>query len=263
MSRVYLLDYKKPGATVEMSTIYDPDARTVNSLTRTLFIVAIGLGAVGLLRSATDGWVYGLLFFLLSGYTLYMRYWCKRYTAFALSYFTLMIFLLALAPAWVSYTVVTDDLGGSRIQGSIVAGLLFGFVATLYAGIYLTPPREFPFDVSDKRVSSSASSTSVGVGGLIAGVGSLIAGAVIKSVTPFTTGIVIILLFLFGCIVSLIHARDRIRGLRTLRKRDKNRLTPYTFMQIDEIRAARSTQHAARSRWWLGRLFNWLASRRP
>ncbi len=81
-----------------MSTIYDPDARTVNALTRTLFIVAIGLGVVGLWRSATDGWVYELLFFLLSGYTLYMRYWCERYTTFALSYFTLMIFLLALAP---------------------------------------------------------------------------------------------------------------------------------------------------------------------
>ncbi|EPN30071.1 hypothetical protein A244_39228 [Pseudomonas syringae pv. actinidiae ICMP 18807] len=30
-------------------------------------------------------------------------------------------------------------------------------------------------------------------------------------------------------------------------------LTPYTFMQIDEIREARN-------RWWLSRLFKWLAS---
>jgi hypothetical protein len=238
-----------------MSTIYDPDARTVNALTRTLFIVAIGLGAVGLLRSATDGWVYGLLFFLLSGYTLYIRYWCERYTTFALSYFTLMIFFLAVAPAWVSYTVVTDDLGGSPAEGRITAGLLLGFIATLYAGLYLTPPRGFAFDVSDNRVSFSVSSTSAGAEGLIAGVGTLAAGAVIKSVTPFTTGILIILIFLFATVCMLIHARDRIRGLRTLRKREKSRLTPYTFMQIDEIREARS-------RWWLGRLFNWLASRR-
>jgi hypothetical protein len=31
--------------------------------------------------------------------------------------------------------------------------------------------------------------------------------------------------------------------------------TPYTFMQIDEIREARS-------RWWLGRLFKWMGSLR-
>lgn len=237
-----------------MSTIYDPDARTVKALSQMLFIVAIGLGVVGILRSSTDGWVYGLLFFLLSVYTLYMRYWCERYTTFALSYFTLMIFLLALALAWLSYIAVTDDLGGSRSQGCIVAGLLFGFVATLYAGIYLTPPREFPFDVSDNKVSFSASSTSAGAGGLIACIGTLVAGAVVKSVTPFTTGIVIILLFLFGCIVMLIHARDCIRGLRTLRNSEKNGLTPYTFMQIDEIRAARN-------RWWLMKFFKSVASR--
>lgn len=255
MCRIYLLDYKKPGTTVEMSTIYDPDARTVNSLTQTLFVVAIGLGVVGFLRSATDGWVYGLLFLLLSGYTLYMRYWCERYTTFALSYFTLMISILALAPAWVSYTVVTDDLGGPPAEGRIIAGLLFGFIATLYAGLYLTPPREFAFDVSDNRVSFSVSSTSAGAEGMIAGVGMLASGTVIKSVTPFTTGILIVLIFLFAGVCTLIHGRDRIRGLRILRKREKNRLTPYTFMQIDEIREARR-------RWWLGRLFNWLASLR-
>jgi hypothetical protein len=236
-----------------MSTIYDPDAGTVNALTRTLFIVAIGLGIVGILRSATDGWVYGLLFFLLSGYTLYMRYWCERYTAFALSYFTLIIFLLALAPAWISYTVVTDDMEKSGTQGCVVACLLFSSIAALYAAIYFTPTRKFPFSVSRNKVSFTASSTSSLVGMVIAGPGTLVSGALIKSVTPFTIGILIVLLFLFGCIGTLIHARDLLRGIRTLRKREKNSGTPYTFMQIDEIRAVRS-------RWWLSRLFKWAAS---
>ena len=47
--------------------------------------------------------------------------------------------------------------------------------------------------------------------------------------------------------------RHSVRGLRSLRIKQKTMPVPYTFMQIDEIREARS-------RWWLSRLFKWVAS---
>lgn len=238
-----------------MSTIFNPDARTVKQISATFFIVVSLLFIIGAYRMATDGWVYGLLSMALLAYALYLRCWCESYTAFALSYFTLMIFLLALAPAWVSYTVVTDDLGGSYIEGGIVALLLFGFIQMLYVVIYVTPARHFPFDVVGNKVTSDVSNSSGLKGGVIAGLGTVVAGAVIKSFTPFTISIMIVLIFLFASVVMLIHARDRIRGMRTLRIREKTMPTPYTFMQIDEIRQARS-------RWWISRFCKWVSSRR-
>ncbi|WP_268796891.1 hypothetical protein [Pseudomonas huanghezhanensis] len=236
-----------------MSTIYDPDARTVKQISLVILIFSLFLGLIGVCRLPGDGWVYGLLSVVVFVYMLYLRYWCESYTVFALSYFTLMIFLLALAPAWVSYTVVTDELGRSRLEGGGVACLLFGFIAILYGVIYLTPTQKFPFDIVGNKVASAASNTSSLKWGVIAGLGTLVAGSVIRSVTPFTTSILIILLFAFGCIATLIHARDRIRGLRTLRMQQKTMPVPYTFMQIDEIREARS-------RCWIRRLFKWVAS---
>jgi hypothetical protein len=53
----------------------------------------------------------------------------------------------------------------------------------------------------------------------------------------------------------MFYFRHSIRGLRTLRIRESKMPIPYTFMEIDEIREARS-------RWWLGRLFKWMGSLR-
>ncbi|MGE8338188.1 MAG: hypothetical protein ACN6Q2_23195, partial [Pseudomonas laurylsulfatiphila] len=64
---------------------------------------------------------------------------------------------------------------------------------------------------------------------------------------------------ILGCtgltVIILFHLRHNIRGLRTLRTQERSMPTPFTFMQIDEIREARS-------RWWLGRLFKWMGSLR-
>ncbi|AHG43339.1 hypothetical protein N018_25135 [Pseudomonas syringae CC1557] len=236
-----------------MSTIYDPDARTVKQASVAIFLLTVTLGVIGPLSFSGGWWVYGCLSSAAFIYMLYMRYTCERYTLFTSSYFILLIFLLAFATACVSYTVVTDDLGGSEFAGGLATLFILTSVMLIYLFIYFTPTKEFPFEVSGNKVSFSAPDTSSLPASIVAGLGTLMASVVIRSATPFTTGILIILLFLFGCTFMLIHSRHLIRGLRTLRIQERTMPTPYTFMQIDEIRKARS-------RWWLGRLFKWVAS---
>ncbi|WP_231993445.1 MULTISPECIES: hypothetical protein [Pseudomonas syringae group] len=94
-----------------MSTVYDPDARTVKHASVAIFLMTVPLGIIGPLSFSGGWWIYGCASLAAFIYMLYMRYTCERYTLFASSYFMLLIFLLAFAPACVGYTVVTDDLG--------------------------------------------------------------------------------------------------------------------------------------------------------
>ncbi|WP_440060738.1 hypothetical protein ACTAB0_21965 [Pseudomonas syringae] len=236
-----------------MSTVYDPDARTVKHASVAIFLLTVTLGVIGPLSFSGGWWLYGCLSLAAFIYMFYTRYLCERYTLFASGYFTLLISLLAFAPACVGYTVVTDDLGGSALAGGLATLLILASVVLIYLYIYLTPTKEFPFEVSGNKVSFSAPDTSSLKSGVIVGCGALVASAAIQSVTPLTTGILIILLFLFGCVFMLIHSRHLVRGLRTLRLQEKTMLAPYTFMQIDKIREARN-------RSWLGRLFKRVAS---
>ncbi|EGH43537.1 MULTISPECIES: hypothetical protein [Pseudomonas syringae group] len=238
-----------------MSTIYDPDARTVKQASIAIFLLTVTLGVMGPVSFSGGWWIYGCLSLAAFIYMFYIKYTCERYTLFASSYFTLLIFLLAFAPACVSYMVVTDDLGGTKLLGAAATLSILAFVMLVYLFIYLTPTKNFPFEVSGNKVSFSAPDISSFQSGIIAGAGTLVASVVIRSVTSLTTGILIILLFLFGCIFILIHSRHLIRGLRTLRIQEKTMPAPYTFMQIDDIREARR-------RWWLSRLFRWVASLR-
>ncbi|MNE76435.1 hypothetical protein D3C80_1726700 [compost metagenome] len=88
---------------------------------------------------------------------------------------------------------------------------------------------------------------------MLAGATTLAASVFVKSAGIPAGGVAGTLILTFSSIWILVQMRHSIRGLRTLRIQEKTMLTPYTFMQIDEIREARS-------RWWLSRLFKWVAS---
>lgn len=236
-----------------MTTIYDPDARTVKQASLVIFLIVVISGVMGPVSFSGGWWVYACFSLVAFLYMIYIRYVCESYTFFASSYFAIFVFCLAFAPACVTYMVVTADLAGSNFEGGLAAFLLLSFLVLVYFFIYLTLTVVFPFEVVGNKVSFTAPDTSSLKAGVIAGLGTLVASIVIHSVTPLTTGIVIILIFVFGCIAMLIHSRHLIRGLRTLRIQEKTMPIPFTFMQIDEIREARS-------RWWLSRLFKWVAS---
>lgn len=231
-----------------MKTIYDPDAKTVKQASLAIFLMTITIGIMGP-ASFSGGWlIYGGVSLSAFIYMLYIRYRCESYTFFTMSYFTLLIFLLAFAPACVSYITITKDLNGSDITGFFSALLLLSSIMGLHFIIYLTPQKDLPFLIVGNKVSFNAPETSSLKTSIAAGLGTLAASTTVSLFTPFTTGILIIFLFLFICIFMLIHSRHLIRGLRKLRVKERNLPTPYTFMQIDEIRESRS-------RGWLGRVF--------
>lgn len=242
------------GLLARMSTVFDPDARTVKNAPVVIFLMVIFSGIMGPATFSGGWWIYACLALVVFIYMLYMRYTCERYTFFATSYSVLFIFSLAFAPACVAYIVVTDDLAGSRIVGALAALLLLSCTVLGYLYIYFTPAVKFPFNVSGNKVAFSAVDSSGRNVWIIAGMGTLASTLLIKSVTSLTTGILIILIFEFSCLAILIHSRHLIRGLRTLHLQERGMSTPYTFMQIEEIREARS-------RWWISRFFKWVGSR--
>ncbi len=126
-----------------MSTVYDPDARTVKHASVAIFLLTVTLGVIGPLSFSGGWWLYGCLSLAAFTYMFYIRYLCERYTLFASGYFTLLIFLLAFAPACVGYTVVTDDLGGSALAGGLATLLILASVMLTYLYIYLTPKKNF------------------------------------------------------------------------------------------------------------------------
>ncbi|NAT15868.1 hypothetical protein CU666_17870 [Pseudomonas syringae pv. actinidifoliorum] len=88
---------------------------------------------------------------------------------------------------------------------------------------------------------------------LTGGLTALAAGIFLTGTGLLTSALVGMTIMTGGSIFVLLYGRHVLRGLRTLRIQQKTMPTPYTFMQIDEIREARS-------RWWLSRLYKWIAS---
>ncbi|MNR47069.1 hypothetical protein D3C85_1661250 [compost metagenome] len=88
---------------------------------------------------------------------------------------------------------------------------------------------------------------------LIGGVTTLVASIFLKWAGMLTGALVGMTVMTGGSIFILLYGRHVLGGLRALRIQERSMPVPYTFMQLDEIREARS-------RWWLGRLFKWIAS---
>ncbi|MBP0953941.1 hypothetical protein JTA33_26225 [Pseudomonas sp. 20GA0080] len=89
---------------------------------------------------------------------------------------------------------------------------------------------------------------------LIGGITTLAASLFLTWAGLLTGGFVSMCIMAGASLFTIFIGRHVIRGLRILRIQEKNMPIPYTFMQIDEIREARS-------RWWLSRIFKWVASR--
>ncbi|MCD5986144.1 hypothetical protein KDX39_25490 [Pseudomonas sp. CDFA 610] len=89
---------------------------------------------------------------------------------------------------------------------------------------------------------------------LIGGITTLAASLFLAWAGLLTGGFVSMFIMAGASLFIIFFGRHVIRGLRILRIQEKNMSVPYTFMQIDEIREARS-------RWWLVRIFKWVASR--
>ncbi|VVP52999.1 hypothetical protein [Pseudomonas fluorescens] len=189
--------------------------------------------------------------------TIYLVYVCEKIT------FYLTSILVAVAGAF-SYLACTAAyvIGASFWGKTSIAALMLGLFpmgVTLLTYLVLANGKSsfHPFEYDGIKVQprpQNKQKTSAAYSPLlVAGATTLAASIFTKSAGFLTTGMVALFGMLAVSVTFLFYARHIIRGLRTLRIQEKTMPTPYTFMQIDDIREARS-------RWWLSRLFKWFAS---
>lgn len=234
------------------------DASNIRKMSWTLLLVLIFFMALGPsnLKYFWHGYLVAAL--LAVFWTLYLVYVCENFTVYLTSliiaFFSAFSFLTSSAAF-----LAAASLWGNESAASVVAGLApIAITLLAYLVIASGEPSFHPFEYDgikvqpryEQKQNSSASYSPV----LVAGATTLAASMTIKSLGLLNAAMVAMVGMQAFCIAALFHARHIIRGLRLLRMHQRTLPTPYTFMQIDEIRQARS-------RWWISRFCYWVKSR--
>lgn len=202
-------------------------------------------------------WICYLFFvFLYLIWTVYMIYVCERYVLYLAAYLLPIAFLFSYMASSAMYAWISASLGHVWPHASALGGAPFTLACVVLAVIFLSKSSSFPYELTGNRVTvkvKQSRHTSYNLV-FIGGVSTLLSNILSSAVGSSIKGLIVI----FGCTATSIYilfmGRHVIRGLRTLHNLERDMPTPFTFMQIDEIREARS-------RWWLGRLFKWINSR--
>ncbi|MEE4688319.1 hypothetical protein V2K55_25765 [Pseudomonas alliivorans] len=206
-----------------------------------------------------DSWyVYFFLLALLFIWTLYTVYICERFVLYMRSFIILCIGGFTLPACVVAYGLATD-VGFEVDVYNVLVGLIPAVVVILfYVWVVNTKPVFQPFEYKGNRVQARQDvrgKPAVNYNTpLIGGITTLAASLFLTWAGLLTGGFVSMCIMAGASLFTIFIGRHVIRGLRILRIQEKNMPIPYTFMQIDEIREARS-------RWWLSRIFKWVASR--
>ncbi|MFK3723790.1 hypothetical protein ACI2KE_08045 [Pseudomonas monteilii] len=232
----------------EMTNLYNPDPVSVKKGPLAVVAFALLSGLLGPINFPESGWLYGVFSIALLVLLVYLTYKCERFTVYALSLSIVGIGSIAFAASGLAYIIAFDDLNQSRGEAATVGFLMLLAVVGFYALIYFTRAKAFPFLISGNRVSPVKVRPTPISAGFISGIGTLVSAAFINSVMPLTSGAVASVGLFLACIALLMYDRDSIRGLRTLRAKERHMSEPFTFNNIDAIREARG-------RWLLGRLF--------
>lgn len=239
-----------------MRTMYDPDPRTIKGGSLLAFAFVTVSSAFVPANFPGSWWLYCCFVALMFMYTVYMIYLCESFTLFTLSMFSSFVFSFGIAAAGLAHVALIKDLKTSSVEAAAVNIGLIVVMALTYAAVYFSRSKYSPFLIEGDRVSRiSTTGRSHSSLGFILSISASALVVFVLSTSSFASTAVTVLGVHFSCVALMLSERDAIRGLRTLRAKEKKRSVSYTFMQIDEIREARN-------RWWLSRLFNWLASRR-
>jgi hypothetical protein len=159
----------------------------------------------------------------------------------------------------IAYSSAADGWGGANAAASIAGLVPTALVFLVFYIIAHTKPPFHPFDYSGNKVRvvpkvSKSTSTRYPVA-WSAGASTLAASVFLKFFGVQAAGVISAVVLTSCALVILYHMRHTVRALRTLSIKEKTTSVPYTFMEIDEIRQARS-------RWWISRFFKWVGSRR-
>lgn len=205
-----------------------------------------------------DNWyVYFFLLAMLFIWTLYTVYICERFVLYMRSLIFLCIVGFTLPACVVAYGLATDAMFEVAVY-NVLVGLAPAVIVVLsYVWVINTKPVFQPFEYKGNRVQArqnvNVKPTMNYSVPLIAGITTLAASLFLKWAGLLTGGFVSMFIMAGASLFIIFFGRHVIRGLRILGVQEKSMPIPYTFMQIDEIREERS-------RWWLGRLFKWIAS---
>ncbi|AAY40009.1 hypothetical protein [Pseudomonas syringae] len=224
-----------------------------------LFVFLVSILALGLSSFKYFLPVYFTIFLCAITWTLYLVYVCESFTLYMTSLLVTIASIFCSFASLSAYLVATKFWGKASAP-ALMAGLApFGITSLTYLLLVNGKPSFHPFEYDGIKVQprpeKKQKKTIAYNPLLIAGATTLAASIFIKAAGALTAGMVAMFGLTTFSIALLFHARHIIRGLRDLRLHQKTMPTPYTFMQIDEIRKARR-------RWWLSRLFQWVASRR-
>jgi hypothetical protein len=234
------------------------DAKIIKKQIFLMFIVVVFFGAFGPFALQYFWWCYLFVVVFYFGFSLYLIYSCERFVVFLSTVFITGLVAFPYISGNLAYLIASDFFGKGDFRSVAIGMAPITIVFLMFLAIFYSKASFFPFECVGNRVAArpkkvvNAKSYNLG---LISGVSTLTGSMFLKSVGTETGGMVAIVLCTGCCVFMLFYLRHSIRGLRTLRIRERKMPTPYTFMQIDEIREARS-------RWWLGRLFKWMGSLR-
>lgn len=193
-----------------------------------------------------------LLVFL--GRSIFLIYVNERFTAFAIQFYAGIILTFTVMSIGGFYTVSKNDFHQNTISAALWGALplLLVLIAFLIIIKARFKPETLPFQTRDGKVYVEKSNYSATTqSGLIAGVATLISGILLKTLGSAGTGLLISFFLTTLTLYLLFHYRRPIQGLVRLLENEKVD-GHYTFANIEEIREVRS-------RWWLSRLFKWLA----
>jgi len=225
------------------------------SLTPLTFAMVLGLSAIPFF------WlVYFFIFLGKLVWCVYLIYVSERFAYYMWSILIGFLGFLVISAGSVAYLSAGDVWGSASIEACSAGLLPVAITLICYLIIAHTRPSFYPFEYNGNRVavvSKSIQSPSVKKhpAVLLAGATTLAASLFLKFFGVPTAGGASAVALTLGAVLVIFHLRDSIRALRALSIKEKTMPVPYTFMEIDEIRAARS-------QWWLSRIFMWVASRR-
>ncbi|CAM3509654.1 hypothetical protein BZK31_26615 [Pseudomonas floridensis] len=220
------------------------------------FMIALFM-AFGTVALGNNWYVYFFVLGLLFLWTLYTVYVCERFVLCMQSIGALCVVSFTLPACVVAYGLATDVLFEVDVYNVLVGLIPAVMVVMSYVWVVNTKPVFQPFEYKGNRVQArqevKVNPTTNYNTPLIGGITTLAVGLFLKWAGLLTGGFVSMFIMAGASLFTIFFGRHVIRGLRILRIQEKNMSVPYTFMQIDEIREARS-------RWWLGRFFRWAAS---
>lgn len=231
------------------------NVQTIRKDCWSLFLAVVFFGLLG--PSNIEGFWYVYLTFvgLYFSWAIYLINACERYVLYFCSYVA-VVFVFSYLASSGAYISMSSVLGKASPLAIVLGLAPFALTCMVFAIIAHSKPSGFPFEIVGNRVSVISKKSHHKKYNLlfVAGVSTLIGNILLESLG----GPTVYLVATIGCtaisIYLLFAGRHFIRGLRTLHNREHGMPTRYTFMQIEELREARG-------RWWLGRLFKWIASK--